>query len=69
MTAFCELQSDRPVGMSVGQIPWSSIIKWCDFHGLYDSDDVNTLIRYIRAMETALSDYFEAKEKRNDKRR
>lgn len=67
LTAFCELQSERPVGMTVGQIPWSSIINWCDFHGLKDSDDVDTLIRYVRAMENALIKHFDEKKKEKQK--
>ena len=49
--AYNELSFDRPVGMSVGFIPWSSIVKWCEINGVYDIDDVSTCIRYIRALE------------------
>lgn len=49
--AYKELSYDRPVGMSMGPIPWSSIIKWCQLHSIHDINDINTCIRYIRELE------------------
>lgn len=49
--AFTELQSERQIGMAAGPIPWYSIIKWAEFHGMTDPDDIDVLLRYIRAME------------------
>lgn len=49
--AYQELLYDRPVGMSVGVIPWSSIIKWCKINGIYDINEIDSFTRYMRAME------------------
>lgn len=51
IAAYRELSFDRPVGFSVGFIPWSSIIKWCQLHDIHDIIDIDTFIRYIRKME------------------
>ncbi len=62
MEGFRELKSDRPIGMAVGQIPWSSIIKWCEVYGIHDINDKDTVIRYFRAMENAEFEYDKSKE-------
>jgi len=49
--AFSDLQSERSVGMALGPIPWYSIVKWCELHGIYDPDNIDTFSRYLRAME------------------
>lgn len=51
LNAYNELQSDRSIGMAAGPIPWYSLIRWAEFHGMTDPDDVDVLIRYVRAME------------------
>lgn len=30
--AWVDLNSCRPIGMSVGPIPWDKMVKWCEFH-------------------------------------
>jgi len=47
--------------MSVGSIPWSSIIKWCEVYRIHDINDIETVIRYFRAMELAEYEYDERK--------
>jgi hypothetical protein len=59
--AYNDLSFDRPTGFSVGYIPWSSITKWCELHGIYDIDDIATCIRYIRALEKFDNDLAEKK--------
>lgn len=59
--AYNDLSYDRPFGMSVGPIPWSSIIKWCQLHGLCDINDIGTCIRYIRKLEKTDNDITERK--------
>lgn len=49
--AFNDLSYDRPIGMVAGPIPWSSIIKWCQLNHIHDINEIDTFIRYIRAME------------------
>jgi len=61
LNAYQELCYDRPVGFAVGSIPWSSIIKWCEFHELHDINDVNTFVRYIRKLEQVDNDIRERK--------
>jgi len=53
MKGYTALKYDRPVGMGVGAIPWSSIIKWCEVYHIHDINDIETVIRYFRAMENA----------------
>ena len=42
--AYQELLTER----NGGAIPWSSIIKWCEYNQF---DDVNRLVKYVRALE------------------
>jgi hypothetical protein len=37
--------------MTVGPIPWSSIIKWCQLNDIHDINEIDTFVRYIRALE------------------
>lgn len=53
LTAYQDLLYDRSLGMTVGPIPWSSLISWCHLHGLNDINDIETFKRYIRALEAA----------------
>lgn len=62
LTAYNELQYDRPIGMGIGAIPWSSIIRWAEFHGLSCSDDVDDLITIIRALENAVHEFDQRKD-------
>ena len=66
-TAYRELSYDRPVGMALGPIPWSSIIKWGELHGITDLDDLDVLIHHIRAMENAIASHEARREKANAK--
>lgn len=65
INAYNDLAYDRPVAMGVGAIPWSSIIKWCNLHDIYDIDEIGTCIRYIRAMEKT---EYELNEKKANKK-
>lgn len=49
--AFQELQHDRPIGMAAGSIPWSSIVKWAEIHGMGSADEIALLTKHIRALE------------------
>lgn len=64
-TAYRELRYDRPVGITLGPIPWSSIVKWGELHGL-DVDDITVLEHHIRAMESVAA-AFEAKREEKGK--
>jgi hypothetical protein len=63
--AYCDLQSDRQIGMDIGPIPWTSVVRWCRLHGIHDIDDIDTINRYLRAMERA--EYSFRERKRGDK--
>ena len=63
---FQDLKADRPVGMGVGQIPWSSIIKWCEVHDIHDINEKDSVIRYFRALEHAEYEFDEKKNKGKD---
>lgn len=66
--AFMDLQSDRQIGMDAGPIPWTSIVNWCHLNGMYDINDIETTVRYIRAMEQAAHDVIKKRSKQNDRR-
>lgn len=59
LAAYYELQHDRPIGMSAGTIPWSSIQRWADLHGMLDMDEVADLENHIRMLEAAERKYDE----------
>jgi hypothetical protein len=63
LTAYNELQYDRNIGFSAGPIPWSSVIKWCNLHDIYDITDIDTFLRYIRALENTENEIENKKEK------
>ena len=48
--AFVQLSTDRPVGLTRGAIPWSSIDRYAARHGI-DGDDFNRFYALIRAMD------------------
>jgi len=59
--AFAQLSTDRPVGLSRGAIPWSSIDRYAARHGI-DGDDFNRFCALIRAMDAAYLTYFKDKQ-------
>lgn len=65
-TAYQELKYDRPIGMSLGPIPWSSVVKWAELHDIHDLDDLDELHQYIRSMENAS---YEFEDRRNKERK
>lgn len=48
--AFNELTTERSVGMALGPIPWHTIVKWAEVYGV---EDIDTLTRYVWAMDNA----------------
>lgn len=44
------MQSERPVGMTVGPIPWSKVCAWAARHGL-DADGEELLWEVIRGLD------------------
>jgi hypothetical protein len=58
--AFTQLSTDRPVGLSRGAIPWSSIDRYAARHGI-DGDDFNRFCVLIRAMDGAYLTHFKDK--------
>lgn len=56
-TAYNELRYDRPIGMALGPIPWSSVVKWGEIHGIHDPDDLAVLETHIRAMESVMAKF------------
>lgn len=55
--AYSQLQTERQIGMAVGDIPWGSIVKYAQFHGIENPDDIQDFITIIRAVERALSEF------------
>lgn len=62
-TAYRELRYDRPVGMTLGPIPWSSVARWNEINGTGDPDDLAVLEHHIRAMENAMTAFDQEREK------
>lgn len=50
MTAFYDLQTCRPAGMSLGSIPWTAINEYARAKGIEDAERFE---RLIRAMDAA----------------
>ncbi|WP_316234670.1 hypothetical protein [Bradyrhizobium sp. SZCCHNR1020] len=50
--AFAELRTDRPVGLDLGAIPWSSIDAFAIRHGIA-GDEFERFCRLIRALDIA----------------
>jgi hypothetical protein len=48
--AWADLGTERPVGMSVGLIPWRAIVAWCQFH-LFDREATQIMIYVIRTLD------------------
>lgn len=67
MDAYGELQADRPIGFSVGLIPWTSCVNWCKINGICDINEIDTFIKYIRALEKIDNDFAERKNKKHGK--
>ena len=51
LNAYEQLKADRPIGLSVGHIPYSSITTWCHINKIRDINEIDKFIRYIRAIE------------------
>lgn len=49
LEAFFELDTERYVGMSIGRIQWSSIVRYAEYYGM----NVDETIYFIRKMDDA----------------
>jgi hypothetical protein len=55
--AFYDLSSDRALGFgSMGQIPWSSIDRWCVRHDVW-GEQRSRLIELIKRLDLAYMQY------------
>ena len=52
LQAFFDLDSERSQGFNVGRIPWTAIVTYGRYHGLY-RDEIDILVEHIRALDTA----------------
>lgn len=52
-SAFWDLNTDRPVGMGVGPIPFGAIDRYADRYGIADIDEFDAFRELIRAMDDA----------------
>lgn len=50
LAAWGDLSTCRPIGMTVGPIPWTAIVQWCEFHGL-DDEASAVLVHVIRTLD------------------
>ncbi len=60
--AFHELSTDRPVGYTMGQIPYSSILSYCKYY-TFDYEETSDFLYLIRKIDSA---YIEYKDKKNE---
>ena len=58
--AFAQLSTDRPVGVTRGAIPWTSIDRYAARHGI-EAEDFDRFCRMIRAMDAAYLAYLKDK--------
>ena len=54
LEAFWELNTDRPVGATVGAIPFTAIDCYARRHGYADPDEFGLFLRLVRAMDGEL---------------
>ena len=60
LTAFYELTTDRPMAMSLGPIPWASIMRFADVYD-FSSEMRHELLYCIRRMDEAYLGYIGGK--------
>ena len=58
MAAFHELGTCRPIGMTLGAIPWTAISEWVRVNEVADAERFS---RLIRALDGALLDELHSK--------
>lgn len=49
--AFCTLETERPIGMAVGPIPWSKACDYAREHGFDDRDDLADFWQIIARLD------------------
>jgi hypothetical protein len=68
-TAFMDLTTCRPLGMSEGPIPWTAIVQYCDRNGIED-EQREDMFFHLRSMDTAYlkhrADTSKAEQKKNE---
>lgn len=52
LRAFWDLSSERPIGFSLGPIPWSSVVRYGARAGL-DREASDVLWAHVRALDSA----------------
>ena len=60
---FSDLGADRISGFAIGSIPWSSIVRWCNLHGIHNADDIDDYVQVIGRADRMLQEYFTKKSK------
>ena len=50
LEAWDDLQTERPMGMDLGPVPWSSCRDWCQDHGL-DAQGARILWTVIKRID------------------
>lgn len=58
---YTDLGPDRISGLSLGSIPWTSVVSWCHLHGITDSDDVDDYVAVISKADRMLLDSLDKK--------
>ena len=54
--AFCNLNSCRIGGMSIGEVPWTAIQQYCEAYNL-DSEQTSDMHIYIKLMDSKYIKY------------
>lgn len=65
LRAWADLSTCRPIGMTVGPIPWTAIVQWAEFHDL-DRDAAGILVHVIRQLDIERAES-EASKQQKDK--
>lgn len=67
--AFCMLESERPIGMAVGPIPWSKARDYAREHGIDDPDDLADFWQIVARLDGEASRIRRVRDDDDDKLR
>lgn len=51
---FLDCQTDRPSGLSVGAIPFTSVARWCEVHRITEADEIDEIWSIVHKADVML---------------
>lgn len=61
MLAYCQLSTERELGMVAGPIPYTSILQWAHAMDLTDIDEIDDLANVLWKADGMVSDHYKKK--------